>query len=170
VEGSRPLYAFSVIFASTNCFAVRVCAHLIDRVLRGQSRWSPRWPVLPLPAAPDAWTHIDPGRLEVSARCFAPHPGDFLDPPQGPFQQSQCNDLLFLFVAQYIVHTGAGYKASRRRQRPERLFSSAGFQVTFIGWSWVTPEGRKAISVILKPSSSKTQSNDKHNHLFSFCD
>jgi hypothetical protein len=45
------------------------------------------------------------------------------------------------FVAQYAAHTGGGYKASRRRQRPGRLISLAGFQVTINGRFWLTPKG-----------------------------
>src|SRR5437660_10979131 len=106
---------------------VRVGGHLVGRFWRSAS-----------PAA--RWPHIDPGRLEVGAGCFAPHTGSLLDPPQRPAQPSQCKNLLSFFVAQYVAHTGGGYNASRRRQRPERLISLAGFQVTTYGRVWVTTE------------------------------
>jgi hypothetical protein len=48
--------------------------------------------------------------------------------------------LLFFFCAQDIAHAQGAYKRSPRSQCPG-LLPLAGFQVTLIGWFWVTPEG-----------------------------
>jgi hypothetical protein len=47
---------------------------------------------------------------------------------------------LFFRFAQDVAHIDEGYRALRRIQRPRALSSLAGFQVTFIGRFWVTPE------------------------------
>ncbi len=60
----------------------------------------------------------DPGGFQVSTCSFATYTGSPLDTPQRPSQRPQCYDLLFLFFAQDIAHTDAGYEALRRSQCP----------------------------------------------------
>ena len=85
-------------------------------------------------------THSDPGRFQIGAGGLPTHPGLLLDAPQWPSEPSQGNHLLFFRFAQDVAHIDEGYRALRRIQRPRASFSLAGFQVTFIGRFWVTPE------------------------------
>jgi len=62
-----------------------------------------------------------------------------LDPPQRPAQLSQCDDLLFLIVAQDIAHALEPNWLVAFNV-PNAYLSLAGFEVTFIGRFWVTAE------------------------------
>ena len=55
--------------------------------------------------------------------------------------------MLFFRFAQDVAHIDEGYRALRRIQRPRASLSLAGFQVTFIGRFWVTPEDRYSVDV-----------------------
>src|SRR5262249_7650795 len=89
---------------------------------------------------PTRRTHPDPCCLEVVSCGFSSHTGSLLDPSQRPSEPSQCKDLLSFFVAQNVAHASGGYRLSARCQRPWRLFSMAGFDVTTYGRFWVTRE------------------------------
>jgi len=65
------------------------------------TRWSPRWPLLPVnPAPPAGRTQGNTRRLQIATRGFSPHARFPLDAPQRPPQSSQGYDLLLFFLAQ----------------------------------------------------------------------
>ncbi|MGH7535887.1 MAG: hypothetical protein ACREMG_09900, partial [Gemmatimonadales bacterium] len=82
--------------------------------------------------------------LQVGARRFAADLGGLLDPPQGPAQAAEGENLVLDGVAQDVAHGAEEHEAPACVSTSQSLRPVvAGFEVSLSGRIWVSPEAEE---------------------------